>query len=511
MKFSLRPAFLLALTLGPTQFGAATEYEPFDMGKLIDHHKKIRGFKFQIKHTKPESGGDWCIYNWRTNQGMGYVYLADLTRCSGDNTELWEVLEVGAHLSNKLTEPHFVLRNPFTHHIFNFRRMLGRDRGNPYGITNDPYPNRLWTLDEYLDSKSLDIAQEMKYLDIRYGHGKEGALEMETPNQITRALWSLGSNFGSYTYDPDRTFNPALTVPQTWSMSIVPTESPTKAPTEAPTKSLSEAPSTAPTNTATQAVTSGGGANGDPHFVTWGGKKYDFHGGCDLVLLETPGFADGLGLKLHIRTDIHDWWSSIKTAIVQVGGDSLEVTGGTSEIPYWINGVQTANLETGDAALGDFPVHFVRINGHQSASRIDLGHGEAISIETFKHFVRVNVKGKNSGNFEGSVGLMGSYPDGKMLARNMTSVVEDANEFGNEWQVLASEPTLFHNVEGVQHPTKCVMPDQAKSSEKRRRLGELAITEGDAALACARVDEGDRDACIFDVLATNDKEMAGSY
>jgi len=58
------------------------------------------------------------------------------------------------------------------------------------------------------------------------------------------------------------------------------------------------------------------------------------------------------------------------------------------------------------------------------------------------------------------------------------------------------------------------MPDATeaiKAKKIRRRLGEVFITKEEAAQACARVDEADRDACIFDVLATNDKDMAGSY
>jgi len=28
------------------------------------------------------------------------------------------------------------------------------------------------------------------------------------------------------------------------------------------------------------------GTKGDPHFVMWNGKHFDFHGGCDLVLVD---------------------------------------------------------------------------------------------------------------------------------------------------------------------------------------------------------------------------------
>jgi len=143
--------------------------------------------------------------------------------------------------------------------------------------------------------------------------------------------------------------------------------------------------------------------------------------------------------------------------------------------------------------------------------RVDLDDGDAIGLETFDDFVRVSIHstGKAPTKFEGSVGLMGSYPDGQMLARDGSTIMEDTNKFGIEWQVHGTEPMLFHDLEGVRYPMQCQMPDMVKRSH--RRLGETNITHEDAELACARVEAADRDACIFDVLATNSLGMAGSY
>lgn len=41
---------------------------------------------------------------------------------------------------------------------------------------------------------------------------------------------------------------------------------------------------------------------------------------------------------------------------------------------------------------------------------MDIGSGNAVSLETFKHFVRVNVKATTSDAFEDVTGLMGSFP-----------------------------------------------------------------------------------------------------
>jgi len=250
-------------------------------------------------------------------------------------------------------------------------------------------------------------------------------------------------------------------------------------------------------------------ASGDPHFTTFGGEKFDYHGACDLVLLKDPKFAHGLGLTVHIRTERRTWWSFIKAATVQIGEDTLEVMGGTGSISYWMNGGDKMELQTGDASLSDFPLHFQRVNDVHTRARIDLGNGDAIAVETFKDFVRVNIMNKSNNAFVGAAGLLGAFPHGAKVARDGVTVMEDNNAFGQEWQVRVAEPMLFHEVGPVQAHEECAMPDTTTS--KGRRLGEGAITDEDAALACARVSEGDRDACIFDVMATQDKDMAGSY
>lgn len=249
-----------------------------------------------------------------------------------------------------------------------------------------------------------------------------------------------------------------------------------------------------------------GSSSGDPHFKTWGGEKFDYHGACDLVLLDNPGFMDGLGMKIHIRTKHHKWWSYIEAAVLQIGEDTLELMGGKESVQYWHNG-QTGEMKNGDASFGDFPLVFKRKSAGRGRMHVDLGKKNAISLETFDNFVRVNVKTPTEKFFQGSVGLLGSYPEGIKVARDGSTVLENADEYGQEWQVHPSEPMLFHNASHAD-PLKCTMPDTA---QKSRRLQESTLTSEDAAIACAGVPEDDRDDCIFDVLATDDKHMAESY
>merc|ERR1712130_308990 len=67
-----------------------------------------------------------------------------------------------------------------------------------------------------------------------------------------------------------------------------------------------------------------GSSSGDPHFKTWTGDKYDYHGECGLVLLDHPTFYDGLGMKIHIRTTRVKYFSFIEIVTVQIGEDVLE-------------------------------------------------------------------------------------------------------------------------------------------------------------------------------------------
>lgn len=258
-------------------------------------------------------------------------------------------------------------------------------------------------------------------------------------------------------------------------------------------------------------IPDGPSSYGDPHFRTWNGEQFDFHGGCDLVLLSNPGFNHGLGMDIHVRTKIFTWWSLIESAALKIGDNTLQIQGGTSgSIKYWING-EEKELQTGNTALGDFPVTFKRVNDHQSQTRVDLGKGgDAISIESFKNFVRVNINDKKKANFVGSTGLLGSYPTGEKVGRDGKTKFADDNAFGQEWQVGSADEILFSDVDAGALQLICAMPEQSMA-EGRRRLGESAISEEDAAKACARVSASDRDACIFDVLATNDADMAGSY
>merc|ERR1719476_957362 len=118
--------------------------------------------------------------------------------------------------------------------------------------------------------------------------------------------------------------------------------------------------------------------------------------------------------------------------------------------------------------------------------------------------VSVSIQNGSKEHFGQSVGMMGEYNTGEKVDREGNAFVGDLNGFGQEWQVLASEANLFHESEGsVQAPLHCEIPS---SEAMRRRLAEVSISIQEAEVACSSVSTEDVDMCIFDVMATNDKE-----
>jgi hypothetical protein len=251
----------------------------------------------------------------------------------------------------------------------------------------------------------------------------------------------------------------------------------------------------------------GGGAQGDPHFKTWHGQHFDYHGECDLILLQSSSFGSGLGLDVHIRTQVRRGMSFISSAVLRIGTDVLEVA---SQGAYYLNGVAGADLP---AEFSGFQFSHTQPADQQHVFDVYLGGRERIKIKTFKDFVSVLIEQGQHENFGDSVGLMGDFEMGQMIARDGETVLDDPNAYGQEWQVLNSDPKLFVTARLPQHPQVCTLPSPMEEIRGlRRRLSESSIDELAAAEACADWGEN-KDDCIFDVLTTGDIEMAvvGSY
>jgi hypothetical protein len=249
-----------------------------------------------------------------------------------------------------------------------------------------------------------------------------------------------------------------------------------------------------------------GSVQGDPHFKTWRGQKYDLHGECDLLLLQNKDFETGLDLDMHIRTQKLRDMSYISSAVLRTGSDALEVE---SQGVYYFNGVANAELPS---EFSGFEFLHTKPTDKQHVFEVHLGGRERVKLKTYKDFVSVLIEQGLSKHFGKSAGLMGDFGQGRRFARDGKTVLDDANTFGQEWQVLATDPTLFQTARFPQHPQKCTMPTPKATSMLRRRLSESSVDELDAEKACEHWLEGKED-CVFDVLTTGDLEMAmvGAY
>lgn len=229
---------------------------------------------------------------------------------------------------------------------------------------------------------------------------------------------------------------------------------------------------------------------------------------CDLVLLAAPGFSTGLGLDVQIRTKPRYGYSYIEAVAIRVGEDVLEV-GSYGE--YMVNGVRDASLD--DVKLGGvYAIEHEEQSEKAHRFTIKTGQEEALIVKTHNDMVNFRVENGGPENFETATGMMGSYSNGSLLARDGATVMKknQLDRFGQEWQVQADEGELFQLPSPYKH---CVLPSNIQQS--RRRLGEASVSKEAATIACARFKENrKRDMCVLDVIAMADLEAAdvhGAY
>ena len=244
--------------------------------------------------------------------------------------------------------------------------------------------------------------------------------------------------------------------------------------------------------------------------MTWKKEHFEFHGQCDILLAKDDDFADGLGLNVQARTKVVRHWSYNKNIAIQIGDEILEVEGGPNSALWWYNYERLGELGT----IGGFPIiHTVKSEWKQMFE-IDLDSkypGHRIVLSTYKEFVRLDFQGDSEEAYGNAVGILGDYKTGKTLARDGSTVLDDFVEYGQEWQVLPADIMLFHMSSDPQFPEKCIQPIDPRG-ERRRRLGEVSVSEEQAEAACAHLkDAMDRKDCVYDILATQDIDMVGAY
>ena len=223
-------------------------------------------------------------------------------------------------------------------------------------------------------------------------------------------------------------------------------------------------------------------------------------------------------MRVHIRTMIETWWSYVSSSAVQIGDETLEIAGGNQDEWLYINGIANEPLEENAWFKVEFSGLILRYkqSGERREAHLYLGNGEKLFLKAYKEFVKVEMDAHGSKHYEGSLGLLGRFPDGKRVGPDGVTFIEDVNEFGLAWQVKEEDPKLFHTYEGagiVPASNKCVMPmDTKQKTQLRKRRLESGIPMEEAEKACAHLESAaDRKACVFDVTSTQDVDMASVW
>lgn len=209
-----------------------------------------------------------------------------------------------------------------------------------------------------------------------------------------------------------------------------------------------------------------GGGGGDPHIKTWAGEWFDYSGECDMVLLHAPGFAQGLGLDVHIRTKARYDYSFISNAVLKIDDETFEVASYGDSL---LNGVSGVDFP---ATIAGYPISSKYINADEHAFSVELGHGQVVRFRVFKDMVTVKFEGALESDFGGSAGLMGSYDARTVTTHNGTVMaLENVDEIAAEWQVKTE--SIFASVRAPQFPQACRVPSSVQQGSFLR-LGASA-------------------------------------
>lgn len=220
------------------------------------------------------------------------------------------------------------------------------------------------------------------------------------------------------------------------------------------------------------------------------------------MLTAAPNFGFGLGMHIHIRTTVRYAYSYIETAAIKIGNDIFQIA---SFGQYYLNGISNADMPN---SISGYVVQVRPVGKHEYQFFFDLEKGRHLTVKVFKDMLtfKFHLPGTQD-EFRDTEGLLGQYGTGLRLARNGT-VLNDPDEFGQEWQVRDTDPQLFMTLGTPAYPSKCIMPDPVQA--KKRRLSGT-ISHEVAEDACSHIIEREvRDMCIFDVISTEDVSVAAS-
>lgn len=297
-------------------------------------------------------------------------------------------------------------------------------------------------------------------------------------------------------------------------------------------------------------------SGGDPHFTRWNQPRRDsFHGECDLVLMQQEQSAasptqDNSDFQLHVRTTIHEFYSYIEAAAVQVGGFILQVDANQPDrilldgVSYSMISPAVASSSAQDKEDGrvasqvvsspltfghgnqTFAIHKEEhlCSSKKRAYRLDLTSWSYVRFKMYGKYLTVSIHAGRHQDFAGATGLLGRYPDGRSVTRDImdmdTMAVMYASfaDFAMEWQVdpTRGDPLLFDEARPPQLPhERCRWPTAARPARRQLWLrgSSGGITLEQAVDACHRhaVSMSNLDLCVDDILTTGDTGLAAIW
>jgi hypothetical protein len=294
------------------------------------------------------------------------------------------------------------------------------------------------------------------------------------------------------------------------------------APSTCPTPAVAPVPATnerapipAPTSVALPPISGGGG--GDPHFRTYDGTMYSYHGECDLVMARSTTFDNGTGMDIHARTAmVNGAWSLISNAAIRIGSDILEINnagesylnhGTRTQFPLMMAGkfFVTKDVPNDEAQNGERLRFFIDLNSRSDS--YPSNSANRIVITLFRKMISVRV----DAYIQDTEGMLGMHDNNGMIGRDHSTVFQNENDMGSEWQVTDNELMLFQDRRYPQYPEKCILPAIIAETSRRRLRSTSVVSIEQAQDACAASSKQLYQFCIEDVLRTGDILIANGY
>lgn len=258
--------------------------------------------------------------------------------------------------------------------------------------------------------------------------------------------------------------------------------------------------------------------NPDPHFRTFDRNYYDYHGGCDVVLVKNSL------LDLHIRTVPTVGYAYISHVAMKVGGETLEVIADMSPTCT----IDSTSCTTPPATVGGYPVTVSSVGVYEV--NVSLDNGQYVRVLAYANSLSVQVHAHGS-DFLSTRGMCGPWGSPDIHLRD-GSIASDPTALAIDWRVgndvADPDPTLFSSAGNLECKPALTSQDcvaenkdgQCPSCQLEggidkegihccpKREGEVCPTKEAVVAACGDViDDNLRANCEFDIRITGEVEL----